>query len=157
MFRLLSFNKYGIYCVAGIVTWFGSVAGTLAWFVHYIASLANNPSLQQVISPIDLAGVTATLGGLILIGAFYKEKGANGNEKERDLTEALKLVGKLILVSSVCFIIGYFLIEYVRLITTPTLSFVNWLFVIATDLVMIIAGFAVSFALSLLVTIVRYI
>jgi hypothetical protein len=155
MYALFNFNRYKLYCIAGIVTLVGSLAGTLAWFVRYIASLSNNPTQTQVISPIDLAAVTATLGGLILVGAFYKGKDANNTEKV--LANDLKLVGKLVLFSSACFIIGYFLIVYVSMINDTTLTIRDWFFVIMTDFAMIFAGCSISFALGDLVTIIKFI
>jgi hypothetical protein len=149
-------DRYRWYCIPGIITLIGSFAGTIAWFGHYIATLANTPNQPQAISPIELAGVTATLGGLVLIGAFYKEKDEHANDEKKEHTKSLKLVGKLILFSSVCFMVTYFLLEYVRLNTSPVLSPLNWFFVITTDLAAIFAGFSLSFALSFLVTIIPF-
>jgi hypothetical protein len=148
-------NRYKWYCVPGIITFMGSFAGTIAWFVHYIATLANTPNQPQAISPIELAGVTATLGGLVLIGAFYKEKDEHGSDERKKHTKNLKLVGKLTLFSSAYFVVTYFLLEYVRLIHTP-LSPLDWFFVVTTDFAAAFAGFSLSIALGLLVTIVRF-
>ena len=145
--------KYGYYCILGMIALIGSLLGTVAYIAHYVASLANR---EQVTSPIDLAGVTAALGGLILIGAFYKGKDWFATREEKERTKDLKLIGKLVLLSSACFIIAFFLIEYVRLITSPTLSPLDWFFVITADMAIVIAGVSISIALSLLVTLTRF-
>ena len=151
--------KYGGYCILGIMTLIFSLFGYIAWFIRYIAPLPNAPSAQQssllVLSPIDLAAVTATLGGLVLIGAFYKGKNECATPSDREHSNDLKLVGKSLLVASACFIIGFFLIEYVRLITSPVLSCSEQFYVIVTDVVIAVAGLSTCFALSLLVTIVK--
>ena len=149
-------GKYKGYCILGFITLITSLMGTIAWFVNYIASLADLSSRQQATSPIGLAAVTASLGGLILVGAFYRGKDERATPEEREHTIDLKFVGKLILLSSVCFIITFFLVEYVRLITSPTLSPIEWFYIIVTDVVAVIAGLSISIALSLLVTIVRF-
>jgi hypothetical protein len=148
--------KYGGYWILGIIAFLGLFAGTLAWYVHYIANLANTPNQVQVISPIDLAGVTATLGGLVLVGAFYKGKDAS-NDEEKQITDGLKLVGKIMLLSSVCFIITYFSLEYVRTITSKILTDWDWFYVIITDFAAIFAIISLSVALSFLVVITRFI
>jgi len=151
--------KYGVYCIPGIITLVFSLSGYFAWFIRYIAPLPNAPSAQQcsiaVVSPIALAGVTATLGGLVLIGAFYKGKNECATPSDSEHSNDLKLVGKSLLVASACFIIGFFLTEYVRLITSPVLSCLEQLYVIVTDVVISVAGLFTCFALSLLVTIVK--
>jgi len=151
--------KYGGYCILGIVTLTFSLVGYISWFIRYIASLPNAPSAQQssllVLSPIDLAAVTATLGGLVLIGAFYKGKNECATPSDREHSNDLRFVGKSLLVASACFIIGFFLIEYVRLITSPVLSCSEQFYVIATDVVIAVAGLFTCFALSLLVTIIK--
>jgi len=149
-------RKYNRYCILGIITLISSLVGTIAWFIHYIVSLANVANHQQATSPIELAAVTAALGGLILVGAFYRGKNEHATPKEKEHTGDLKLVGRLIVVSSACFIIAFFLIEYVRTITSPTLSSIQWLYVIGTDVAALIACLTVSVALSILVTIVRF-
>lgn len=148
--------KYSGYCILGIITLITSLFGTVAWFVNYIASLADLANRQPVTSPITLAAVTAALGGLILVGAFYRGKNERATDEERKHTEDLKLIGKLIVLSSACFIITFFLIEYVRLITSPTLSCLEQFYVIITDIAAAVAVLSVSVALSLLVTIVRF-
>jgi len=149
-------RKYNRYCILGFITLVTSLFGTIAWFINYIASLANVANHQQAISPIELAAVTAALGGLILIGAFYRGKNERTTPEEREHTGDLKLVGKLIVASSACFIIAFFLIEYVRIITSPTLSPIEWFYVIVTDVAAATACVTVSVALSILVTIVRF-
>jgi len=149
-------RKYNSYCILGFITLITSLFGTYTWFINYIVSLANVTNRQQTASPIELAAVTAALGGLILVGAFYRGKNERATPAEREHTKDLKLVGKLIIASSACFIIAFFLIEYVRIITSPTLSPLEWSYVIVTDVVAAIACIAVSVALSLLVTIVRF-
>ena len=86
--------------------------GSMSWFIRYVSTLTKTPSQTQVISPIDIAGITATLGGLVLVGAFYEANQISPENKE--ITQALKRVGKEILVSSVCFIIIFFMLEYIR-------------------------------------------
>lgn len=149
--------RYGVYWILGIIAFIGSLAGTLAWFVHYIASLANTPGLTQTVSPIDLAAVTATIGGLILVGAFYKSRDERATEEDKEITDDLKLIGKLILLSSACFVITYFLLEYVSTIKSNSLTTLDWFFVITTDFAAIIAGASLSVALGFLVTIIRFI
>jgi len=148
--------KYNGYCILGIIALVTSLFGTIAWFINYIASLADLTGRQQATSPIELAAVTAALGGLILVGAFYRGKNERVTPEEREHTKDLKLIGKLIVLSSACFIIAFFLIEYVRVITSPTLSPIEWFYVIVTDVVAAIAGLTISIALSLLVTIIRF-
>jgi hypothetical protein len=149
-------RKYNGYCILGFITLITSLFGTIAWFINYIASLANVANRQLATSPIELAAVTAALGGLILVGAFYRGKNERATPEEREHTEDLKLVGKLIVASSSCFIITFFLIEYVRIITSPTLSPIELFYVIVTDVAAAIAVLSISVALSLLVTIVRF-
>ena len=105
------------------------------WFLHYLQTFQNLPHPQHlphlqatpiITSPIDLAGVTATLGGLVLIGAFYRE---HAPDEKKELTKDLKLIGKLILLSSACFIIAFFGTEYVRSITT-TLNLVQLIYML---------------------------
>jgi hypothetical protein len=150
--------RYGLYWIPGIITLVGALAGTLAWFTHYITTLANTPNIVQAISPIDLAGVTATLGGLILVGAFYKERKDLATKEEKEVAIDLRTIGKIILVSSACFIATYFLLEYVQIMKSPPLSKSwFWFFIFTTDLAAIIAGVSLSVALSFLITIVRFI
>jgi hypothetical protein len=156
MYEMFRWGRYRMYGILGTITLIGSLTGTLAWFVHYIATLANTPNQPQAISPIELAGVTATLGGLVLVGAFYKGRDERATDEEKERTESLKLAGKLTLLSSVCFIVTYFLLEYVRLITAPVLSPLDWFFVVTTDIAAIVAGLSLSIALSLLVTVIRF-
>jgi hypothetical protein len=155
MLDMFNWDRYRWYCIPGVITLIGSLAGTIAWFVHYIATLANTPNQVQAISPIELAGVTAALGGLVLIGAFYKEKDEHADNEKKERTKSLKRVGKLALFSSACFMVTYFLLEYVRIVTGP-LSPLDWFFVVITDFAAIFAGLSLSVALSLLVTIVRF-
>lgn len=151
--------KYRFLCIAGLATMTLSLVGYIAWFIRYIQSLLSAPCPQQssllVISPINLAAVTATLGGLVLIGAFYKGKNGFLTPSDRAHSSDLKIVGKSLLIASACFIIGFFFTEYVRLITSPVLSWPELFYVIATDVVMMVAGLLTCFGLSLLVTIVK--
>ncbi len=126
-------RKYGGYCILGLVTLLTSLFGTTAWFINYIASLSKGPAGAVGTSPLELAGVTAALGGLILVGAFYRGKDDNATPIENEHTNDLRLVGKLILSASAVFIISFFLIEYVRLITSETLSWAEWFYVVVTD------------------------
>jgi hypothetical protein len=157
VFEMFRWDRYGIlYGLLGLVTLLCSAGGIWLWFTNYIATLTNTPNIVQTTSPIEVAGVTATLGGLILVGAFYRDKDGSMDNKQRKLNDTLKLAGKLLLVSSVCFIILYFLLEFVRTID-QTNSIGEWIFVISTDVAVFVGGFALSFALSTLVTIIRYI
>jgi len=149
--------RYGGYWILGIVTFIALFAGSIAWYVQYIANLANTPNQVQAVSPIELAGVTATLGGLVLIGAFYKGKNELENNEDREVTSALKLIGKIILISSACFIITYFSLEFVGKISTKTLTFWDWSFITITDIAAMIAILSLSVAISFLITITRFI
>jgi hypothetical protein len=149
-------EKYSDYCILGIITLITSLFGTVAWFVSYIASLADVETQHPATSPLTLAAVTAALGGLILVGAFYRGKNEGATDVEKEHTKDLKVVGKLIVLSSACFIITFFLIEYVRLITSPTLSGLEQFYVIITDIAAGVAGLSISVALSMLVTILRF-
>ena len=95
-------SKYGIYCVAGFLAFWGTLIGSLYWLFRYIGTLTSLTTITtssqianaQVISPIDIAGVTATLGGLLLVGAFGRnQEGATPDEKET--TNCLKRIGNL--------------------------------------------------------------
>jgi hypothetical protein len=149
-------SKYDDYCYLGIITFILSGFGAIMWFLHYLQSFRNLPNPQQatplITSPIDLAAVTATLGGLVLIGAFYRER---PTDEQKELTKDLKCIGKLILLSSACFIIAFFGTEYVRSIDT-TLNLMQTLYMWATAAAVAIAGLSVSVALSILVTIVKF-
>ncbi len=150
-------QKYGWYCVPGYIIFIISAIGSLMWLYHYLQSLAIIPSEIPVtassISPIDLCVVTATLGGLVLIGAFYKENNLNNHEIIHDL----KTVGKLILLSSACFLIFFFGMEYVKSISDVSLNSAERIFVDITAFVAAIALLAISYALDILVTIIRFV
>jgi hypothetical protein len=146
--------RLGYSWIFGLITFIGSLIGTLTWFIHYIAPLANTPTQLQAVSPIDLAVTTATLGGLVLIGAFYKE--GNISDKDQRNAALLKTVGKLILTSSVCFIITYFLVEYLSEIKEVNNAW-DWFIEIITDIIAFAAGITISVALSLLVAVLPFI
>lgn len=148
--------RYGLYWLLGIVTLVGSLAGTITWFVDYIVSLANTSNQSQVISPIELAAVTATLGGLVLVGAFYKGTNERATREEYEVTTDLKLIGKIILISAVCFIITYFLLGYVHTLDSP-FSPRDYFFLLTTDVAAAVAVLALSLALCFLVTVMRFI
>ena len=118
-----------------------SLVGVIAYILDYIISLNNHQS--PIVSPIDLAGVSATLGGLILVGGFFKEN--------TDLGQKLKRSARLLLYSSVFFIISFFLLEAVFIIKPPTLSWTDWVFIGFTDFSIAIAGVFLCFALGRLV------
>jgi hypothetical protein len=146
-------SKYGAYCIAGWIALIGALFGSISWFIRYVSTLTKIPSQTQVISPIDIAGITATLGGLVLVGAFYE---ANQIER-KEIAEALKRVGKEILVSSVCFIIIFFMLEYIRIINTPTLNPVQSIYVVAADFFAVFGILSLSIAMGNLITIIRFI
>jgi len=141
--------------ISAIIVWVLSFFGILAYVIHYIQYIASlNPSkIQSLPTPIDLAAVTAVIGGLILIGAFYKDKG-DVPKQEKQKAKHLKTIAKLLLCSSVFFIISFFTLEYVRLITSPTLSLAEWFFVISTDVAISVAGVTLTFALGYLVRVI---
>ena len=137
-----------IFTILAAIVWLISFLGILAYVIHYIAYIASlDPSkIQSLPTPIDLAAVTATIGGLILIGAFYKNN--------TELGQNLKTIAKLLLCSSVFFIVSFFTIEYVRLITSPTLSIVEWFYVVSTDIAIAVAGLTIWVALGLLIRVI---
>ena len=148
-------RRYGAYCILGLITFILSLFGSFMWLYHYLQSLALLPNPNSVItppvSPIELAATTATIGGLVLVGAFFREKASpDENEQNKDL----KLVGKLILASSACFLVFFFAMEYVRSINTP-LNTIQQIYIWATAFAVVIAAYCVSWALGVLVTIVR--
>lgn len=118
--------------------------GILAYIIHYIISLAEHE--QPVVSPIGLAAVTATLGGLILVGAFYKED-------QTDLGRSLKSSAKALLGSSVFFITAFLLLEAALYITEPVPQWLITLFAVFSDIVIALAGVTLAFALGRLVRI----
>ena len=124
-----------IYVLSGV--------GVLVYIIQYISSLANNT--QPIVSPIELAGVIATLGGLILIGAFYKDNTAFGQH--------LKTSAKLLLGSSILYIITFFLLEEALFIKSPTPEWIITTFAVISDVVMIFAGITLVAALGRLVRI----
>jgi len=155
LFEMSKCSRYGGYCIAGWVAVIGALFGSLKWFIQYVSILTKIPSQTQVISPIEIAGITATLGGLVLVGAFYE---ANQNLPEKkEITQALKRVGKTILFSSVCFIIIFFMLEYIRIINTETLNSVQWIYVIAADFFAVFGILSLSIAMGNLITIIRFI
>ena len=82
--------KYHNYCILGVISFILLFFGSIMWCYHYLQSFAILPNPQQVcpsaISPIDLAVVTATLGGLVLVGAFYRERATDKKEQTNDLS-----------------------------------------------------------------------
>ena len=134
--------------IIAAIVWLISFFGILAYVIHYIEYIASlDPSkIQSLPTPIDLAAVTATIGGLILIGAFYKN--------DTKLGQNLKTIAKLLLCSSVFFIVSFFTLEYVRLITSTTLSIAEWFYIISTDIAIAIAGLTICVALGLLVRVI---
>jgi hypothetical protein len=148
--------KYGNYCILGIITFILLVFGSILWCYHYLQGFAVLPNPQQIspsaTSPIDLAEVTATLGGLVLVGAFYRERATDKKEQSNDL----KLIGKLILLSSACFLIFFFGMEYVRSVKDSSLNIVQQLYIWATAATVANAAVSTSVALSVLVIIVRF-
>jgi hypothetical protein len=152
-------HRYGNYCYLGIITFVVSIIGAIIWFYHYLQSFGLLPNSQQtttlITSPLELAAVTATLGGLVLVGAFYKGRDERATTEEMEHTKGLKLVGKLVLLSSACFIIAFFGTEYVRSINTD-LNLIQQIYIWATALAVVVAGISVSFALGILVTIIKF-
>jgi hypothetical protein len=142
-------NNYGWYWIAGLITFVSVLIGSFCWLFQYITTLTSTPTVSQVASPIDIAEVTATLGGLLLVGAFSMEK-------EQEVTKDLKKIGKIILVTSASMIVSYFLMEYVRLMKNNSLTILEWIFVYVAAFFNVIGIICISCALSSLVTIVRF-
>jgi hypothetical protein len=67
----------------------------------------------------------------------------------------LKLVGKLLLASSASFFIFFFAMEYVSSMNNSPLNVIQNIYVWATAFAVVIATICVSWALGVLVTIVR--
>jgi hypothetical protein len=151
-----TWKNYGGYCVLGIIGLATAALGSIAWFINYIVSLADLATRKTATSPIELAAVTAALGGLILVGAFYRDKKDTTQDVDREHTSDLRIVGKFTVLSSACFIITFFLVEYARLITTPTLSAFDGFMIIIADVAAIIACLSISAATGLLITILKF-
>ena len=149
-------HRYGAYCILGMITFLLSLFGSFMWLYHYLQSLTLLPNPNKVVippvSPIDLAATTATIGGLVLVGAFFREKATPG---EMEQNNDLKLVGKLLLASSACFFIFFFAMEYVSSMNNSPLNVIQNIYVWATAFAVVIAAIGVSWALGILVTIVR--
>ena len=149
-------RRYGYYCILGLITIFLSLFGSLMWLYHYLQSLALVPNPDKIVippvSPIELAATTATIGGLVLVGAFFREK---ATPDDIELNSNLKLVGKLILASSACYLIFFFAMEYVTAMNNSPLNAIQQVYIWATASAVVIASFCVSYALGVLVTIVR--
>ena len=137
----------------GLIALIVSIFGSIGYIIHYfIGSLANK---EAVTSPIEIAGIAATLGGLVLVGAFYKERKQGANEVDLAHTKDLKCIGKQILFSASCFIIAFFALEYLRLLPpSEPLSFVENLYVYATDFAILFGGISLSIAVSFLIVVV---
>lgn len=125
--------------------------GTLAYFILYIKSLVTQ---VPVASPLDLAGVAGAIGGLILVGAFYKEKGSS--QEELAIGKKLKRIAKYFLEAAVSFTIAFLLLQAVSLINSETLSWGEWILVYLTSISMAVAGVALCLALTFLIRVIRY-
>lgn len=119
--------------------------GALAYTLHYILTLVPNSTIGATPSPIDLAGVSGTIGSLLLVGVFVR----SGNPMEKEL----KGIGKAFLGAAVGFTIAFLLIEWVRIDTSKTLNAWEWIMVVGSDLSIILAGVSLAVALVWLVKI----
>lgn len=119
--------------------------GIVAYFLRYISALVTR---EPTPSPLQLATVAAALGGLILIGAFYKEKSP--------IEPELKRIAKLFLGAAVSFIIVFLLLQAVSMIKSPTLGWAEWLLVVMTGISITAAGITLCLALIFLIRVIRH-
>lgn len=139
--RLLNFLSGLLYVLIAV--------GVLAYFITYIKSLVTH---ESVASPLNLAGIAATIGGLILVGAFYKEKG--GTNEELALGGELRRIAKFFLGAAVSLTIAFLLFEAVRLMNSPSLTWSDWLLIYVDAIAIAVAGGTLSFALARLARVI---
>lgn len=125
--------------IVGLVVFFGSIF----YLFNYIQNQANPSKFALSNSPIDLAGVIATIGGLVLVGAFYKNK------------DELKNVGKLLLISSALFVVSFYAMEYLRLVNHKILNGLDWCFIWGFDIAFLLAGIALAVGLGYLIAVIK--
>lgn len=138
--------------ILGVIVFLFSFVGVVAYFLKYMPSLRSLDASKAIPpSPIELAGISATIGGLILIGAFYKESKDGEDTGQGSL---LKLTAKLFLGAAISFVIMFLSLEYLSILPAEEkLSFMNWVAVIVVDISMAIGGFTLSIGLSILAVI----
>lgn len=88
--------------------------GGLSYVIHYISTLIPNPTTATP-SPLELAGTSGAIGGLLLVGAFAKQ----GNEFEAKL----RRTGKFFLGAAAYLTICFLLLEWARVTNPPALNF----------------------------------
>lgn len=118
-------------------------AGIIVYFVRYMGSLVTR---EPAHSPLELATIAAALGGLILLGAFYRENKPLGPE--------LKKIAKLFLGAAVSLTVLFFLFEMVASMQS-TLGLGEWLVIVVTWAAMLVAGLSLGLALVLLIGVIR--
>ena len=128
------------------------LAGVALYFLRYFSSLKNGESVE---SPLTLAMVAVTLGGFILLGAFYKERSERQDEPQVQKAvsneplsgKELKRVAKLFLGAAICFVVTFLMVPALGMPKSPGGQFTNVLTQVGTCLIMIVAAVAIGGAL----------
>lgn len=125
------------------------VIGTVAYIYRYIFALIKH---EEIESPIQLAITAITLGGFILLGAFYRR----GLEYE----QRLKTIAKLFLLAAIFFIIVLLLLNISAMIQSPPENWlsqviIEWLLPVVVSISIIVASISFAVALVFLLNMLR--
>lgn len=128
------------------------LAGVAAYFLRYFSSLKDGESVE---SPLTLAMVAVTLGGFVLLGAFYKERSERQDEpqvqnavsNEPVSGKELKRAAKFFLGAAICFVVTFLMVPALGMAKSPGGQFANVLTRVGDYLIMIVAAVAIGGAL----------
>ncbi|MGD0168060.1 MAG: hypothetical protein ABSC51_12370 [Gaiellaceae bacterium] len=120
------------------------IVGIMLYFINYIKSIADKTSYP---SPLDLAILSATLGGFILIGAFY-------DKSKENIKTFLRRTGVYFLIASLTFCIEFFFLLVVGSITDNPLTLIDWVIISFTLIMMIPSSLSFTLGLTELVNII---
>lgn len=123
--------------------------GVFAYIFNYFTSLINE---KPATNPLDLAGIAGTIGGLILVSAFYQDKNIETTNARK-----LKTIAKLFLGSAVSFVVLFFLSELSSMMGTTTASLTVIIINVALATAIIAACLSMGMALALLIQVIKYI
>jgi uncharacterized protein with PQ loop repeat len=128
--------------ILGFIVSFVIFFGTIFYLIHYVGNAANPAQYTLSDTPVGIAGVIATIGGLVLVGAFYKAE------------NQLKNVGKLLLTSASLFVISFFAMQYISLVKDTVLTGVDWFFIWSFDIAFLLDGISLAVGLGYLMAII---
>lgn len=145
-FKTLSQAGKNLYIIIASITYPLLLIGVFMYAYNYMVALIENKATSN---PLELAGVAGTIGGLILLSAFYSDK-----NMETQNGRKLKTIAKLLLVSSVSFVSLFLVLEILTKLDSTTLAGVIVIFFTFGAILAASVSFAI--ALTMLISSIKY-